>query len=990
MHIEALKQEIGASWPHNPDRGLALARQLRELTAEAAHDHDQTPAEIAALAQAALDPAGELDPGLHNPAVAAAVVADLDQQAYQIQWRDRQLASAYGRAIERVGRFCDQKRVMALGMMIQGDAIAQLGNRFHEAWDMLSQAADLFLQDGDLVGWARTCTGRLGICIETGHTEEAMENARLAGRVLDYFQEHNYAVRLMINRMSTAYLLGQYDRNIAYFEQILPVARQLGRDGEHLLPTLYNNVGLAYLYQGEFHTARSFFEQAETLFVRLDKPAARDVVRLNIAYIAIAHGNHKAALKILHQLLGGMEDQDTVYAVHIKMYMAECYLYLNRNQEAHDIAQEIMQSLGRISVEDDLPHNFAMTHCHLAAAQSRLGRYPEAEQNLSAAIDYFSALGSLPWKNYAGLLLGEIAARQGNYGQALEISAAPLAYFDQHKQLSHQARALLLRGQCYLELGREKEALDLSRRVIKLARTMNSPIFQYQAHLLLGRIYVQTGRRQRGRQHLRAAMTAIRRLQNQLTITLRADFMGDKTEAFHTYMPLALQDGALAAAFHVLEQGKAQPFLDFISNRQQHYWRLDDPESQELIADFNQLREKHHFLYQQVYERALLKEDAPRLPLPSGQAALKESEQRLKMVAEQLYLRGGGDEPRRAANPPDLALIQERLKPDTVLVAFYAHADGLWAFVLQRDSLVVQSLDTSSAQIEDLLEKLFFNIRSALQMGRTSTTFLGVAEKLGQKLFAALFQPIQAYLSGRKRVVIVPYGVLHYVPFNILAVPDGYFIQHHELVVLPAAGLLTREPPVRPAGALVLAHSRGGRLPHVHEEAQVVAGHYPADVFVEAQSRRTCLQRPPVQILHVAAHGRQRLDRPELSYVELADGQLFTDDLLQHDLSYELVVLSACETGRAVVKAGEELIGLGRGVLSAGAGALVASLWPVEDEMTTQLMAGFYRGLAAGKTKAAALRDTQRNLLQSYPQLHPAFWGAFQLVGNPRPLSIVG
>jgi CHAT domain-containing protein len=119
----------------------------------------------------------------------------------------------------------------------------------------------------------------------------------------------------------------------------------------------------------------------------------------------------------------------------------------------------------------------------------------------------------------------------------------------------------------------------------------------------------------------------------------------------------------------------------------------------------------------------------------------------------------------------------------------------------------------------------------------------------------------------------------------------------------------------------------------------------------------------------------------------LAGGQLYADDLFQCDLSYELVTLSACETGRAHVAAGDELIGLGRGFLYSGAGALITSLWAVDDLSTVEIMRGIYGDLLNGESKAAALRDAQRSALGRDPEQHPAFWGAFQLVGNAEPLS---
>lgn len=176
-------------------------------------------------------------------------------------------------------------------------------------------------------------------------------------------------------------------------------------------------------------------------------------------------------------------------------------------------------------------------------------------------------------------------------------------------------------------------------------------------------------------------------------------------------------------------------------------------------------------------------------------------------------------------------------------------------------------------------------------------------------------------------------------------------------------------------------------MPQTIAEAQMVGQVFGADVLCDELATRAALDTTPRQILHIAAHGEHRLDQPDLSYIQLADGQMYTDDLLQHDLSYELVTLSACETGRGNVAPGDELVGLGRGFLYAGAGALVTSLWRVPDDSAAALMEHMYGALRDGMSKAAALRSAQQALRAADPQLHPAFWGAFQLVGDARPLS---
>jgi CHAT domain-containing protein len=337
-----------------------------------------------------------------------------------------------------------------------------------------------------------------------------------------------------------------------------------------------------------------------------------------------------------------------------------------------------------------------------------------------------------------------------------------------------------------------------------------------------------------------------------------------------------------------------------------------------------------------------------------------------------------------------LAEIQSCLGENDLLVEFYSDGSHTWVFTAEQKALRVVRLPTDSQNIGRLVEQLQTNITRALRSGastQAAQSLTRIAQGILRQLYTALLAPITETLSHYKRVYFVPFGALHYLPFHLLHDGSQHLIQTHEVVVLPSSGLVTRQTPVRESGALVLAHSWQDRLPQTAVEAERVAQQFGGVLYRDEQAQRSVFGREPRQVLHIAAHGQHRIDQPDMSYIELGDGQLLTDDLLQYDLSYELVTLSACETGRANVAAGDELIGLGRGFLYAGAGALVVSLWRVDDALTVQWMEHFYTSLQSGTSKAAALQQATCALLSARPDLHPAFWGAFQLIGNADPLS---
>jgi CHAT domain-containing protein len=304
-------------------------------------------------------------------------------------------------------------------------------------------------------------------------------------------------------------------------------------------------------------------------------------------------------------------------------------------------------------------------------------------------------------------------------------------------------------------------------------------------------------------------------------------------------------------------------------------------------------------------------------------------------------------------------------------------------------------LTASAGEIRRLVHLWQLNLDAttrALAAGESLGVLARNARGVLAALYRALLAPVAALAADRERLIVVPYGPAHAVPFHALYDGRRYLLEAHEVTVCPSSSLwsLTCGRPRRMTGdALILAHSHGGRLPSVLDEARLVAAETPATILVEEQATRAALIEAASahRIVHIAAHGEARLDDPTFAHLALADGQLYTADIFNLDLRGALVVLSACESGRNVVAGGDELIGLSRGFLHAGASTLIQSLWRVEDRSTAGLMAGFYSALKDGLSKAAALRRAQLSLLEDgLGDRHPYCWAPFQLIGDGGPL----
>jgi CHAT domain-containing protein len=552
------------------------------------------------------------------------------------------------------------------------------------------------------------------------------------------------------------------------------------------------------------------------------------------------------------------------------------------------------------------------------------------------------------------------------------------------------AAAQLLQARAALAQGDLPPAIAAGRASLRYAQQFNVPGLRYSAHLVLGQGAEGQGQALQAARHYQAALVTTQRVQRGLTITLKPGFLEEKGEAARRLIGLYLRHGQAAEALETIERAKSQVLLDYLVNRETLHWSQRDERGRALAEALARLRAEHQWYYRLAHEPQLDPERATAVLPEQARAEVAARERQMRSITEQLYLHASRDRAAQAAPAVSLDIIRQRLGDEALVIEYYNDGEQLWAFTLGRCGARAWPLPAKVGEINRLLAQLHLNLTAALRMGPQAPgtrSLAAAAQRLLQRLETHLLAPLRAEHQGRPQLVIVPYGMLHYLPFHLLHDGAAYLIERTEVVIQPAAGLVTRESPRPAAGALALAHSWEGRLPHAQAEAELVTRLFGGECRVEQDARRAALQAPPRQVLHIAAHGQYRLDQPDLSYVQLADGQLYADDLLQADLGYELVTLSACETGRANVTGSEELIGLGRGLLYAGAGALMTSLWAVPDTLTVRLMEHFYGRLRAGAAKAEAMRAAACSLLIETPGLHPAFWGAFQLVGEAGPLS---
>jgi CHAT domain-containing protein len=428
----------------------------------------------------------------------------------------------------------------------------------------------------------------------------------------------------------------------------------------------------------------------------------------------------------------------------------------------------------------------------------------------------------------------------------------------------------------------------------------------------------------------------------------------------------------------------------------------------------------------------------------AGPEAAAETEREIAALVDDLRtieanIRGTSPRYAQVVAPQALTLAQiqgDVLDAKTALVEFTVGSGRSFVWVVTNERLTVQQLP-GRADIERLVRlshaKLTERNRSlpgeAIQAQRKRVEHADrEAWALTRELYDTLLRPVRDAI-GARRLLIVPDGPLHLVPFSALTDGTTSLAEQREVVLVPSAtalATLRRAPPhAKPAGSIAIladpvfraddarlgkpaaniamaGGSRGTqpalpRLRFSRREAAMVDGIVPAQdrlVALDFDARRELIDRASAyRILHFATHAVVDNEAPERSSLVLSlvdrngaavDGWVRLPEIYNLDLRSELVVLSACDTAAGKEMRGEGLMSLTHGFMYAGARRVVSTLWRIDDRATAELMKHFYRGvLRDDLSPAVALRKAQQQLARDKRWSSPYYWAAFVLQGDP-------
>jgi CHAT domain-containing protein/tetratricopeptide (TPR) repeat protein len=872
-----------------------------------------------------------------------------------------------------------------------------INGEFDEALRLAERAHDGYAALGMNLEALRTNVGKMAALLELGRYQEALDVGQV---ILDAVngksrlqvtptQEQAALLTALVqqNRGGCLEYMGRYDEALEAYAIAEEHYRTLGmteRIGQILV-----NRGAILLSLGRGSEALAASEAAAAIFDGAGLTLASAKALVSTGQVHLQLGNYTRGLDAFEQARRLYESLDALADEGLLLIdTASAYLELNLYAEAlvaYQKAHALLRNVGMV-------HDRARALWGTGSTYIARSEFEEAEDALAEAAELFAAADNAPL--LSGVMLEQAALQEarGDHRAAVATASRALDLVSDRDWPVQRVYAHLRLTDLLLPDTAQAEPHLLEAR--RLAERFALPHLRYRLNERLGRLRRLQNRDEEARVLLGAAVDEIERLRGTVTHeTLRASFLRDKTAAYEELLRLHLagvtQEDA-RRAFAVAERAKSRALVDLLTGvTKRPGTAIDDVLERRIRA----LQSDLNATYTQILEGTDQGEaEIPLLDLRRRAAELERG-------ISQLRLRTAAAESDLFA-PPAPSDSSEYLSSDAMLLAYHVVGDEIVAFVDAQDGIRAVRNVGSVASLARLVHQLDVQW-DRLGAGREfAERHMALLERLTREVLTSLYEelvrPLERYLNGAvsadpepvgapRKLVIVPHDLLHRVPFHALFDGESYILERFEVSYAPSAKVysLCQERISRGLDKALALSVPDPLIPAVTEEAQAVAQHFPAaEVLSDRQATVAALRAkvPGCGVLHLACHGMFRSDNPMFSSLKLCDGWLTAADVLDLDLTGALVTLSACESGRNEVFGGDELIGLTRAFLGAGAVTLVASLWLVQDETTAELMDKWYEHLRKGVGRAAALRQAQLELKDNFP--HPYYWSPFVLIGQ--------
>ena len=931
---------------------------------------------------------------------------------------------------------------------------------YSEAAQLFEEAASLFIQRKDSASWAEASMRQGDALLSMGNVQEALD---LFLFLLERTPE-NISKELnaqMYHFTGRAYReLEQYDKSKEIYLKGIELAEASG--DSILIARLNNNISYPYLYSDEYDEALFHQIKAKSIYESIGQNYRLSFV-LNGIFLTLRDlGLHKQAEKYIRQSLEIRKGFDNPNLLDIAYHnMAASYKSLGQIDSAivnyqkslelsrmlenpYDITQTLLNigSLYKESGENEtalLYFNEALefnrkTNRPISIANnlSLIGRTAAEEEDYKTAESfYMDALSLLDEAEVPAKLaetyfnLARMEVGKGDLNKAEQYVEKGFLVLEKRKESSTVALGHRLKGEIFAEQGHFEKSLDEYKKYHKLYMTEGAATASIWPDIYLARAYQKTDSDSAFILANQAFKNIDETRNNVSGFTFKAGFFSEYAGFYSEVAGWHIEENQdFEKAFELVEGAKARVLMDELAEAES---KLFDQLDESTLIRKRQMQKQIDKLYSQITEST---DNTEKEQLRNE---LKDIEFRYQTLLNSLRREVPGLEDLKYPEPMTANEAMSLLDDETAVLEYSFANDKLIRFTITQDKLhadVFEAIEGVSAK-----EYLTNSIRSF-------RTF--IVEEAPDEDFTLLYSTLIPDTKDLERkeisnFIIVPGGVISFVPFEALQKEDNYLIQSYNVKYLPSLSMYPFiKSPHRATNVELLALAGSGfegsengftesrsqasfaSLPSTLLEVDSIAVNFKETRLLKnedvTEATLKSFDLSQFRYIHFATHAEIDEVNPSQSGLVLSkktdvetlfgeDGHLNSTEISGLRLNADLVTLSACETGMGKVITGEGLLGLQRSFLTAGSSSVMVSLWNIFDRSTAVFMSSFYKSMLEHKAedyglwnqgldaiglyehplfdyKAKALREAKLAMIDHPYYNKPVHWAPFILIGK--------
>jgi tetratricopeptide (TPR) repeat protein len=920
-------------------------------------------------------------PGLMRPETVARL-SEIVSQKVRVDVKE---ALALAEAAQLIARKLGSDEALAQSLRAKGNALHFLHD-YKAAVAPLEEAARLFEKAGKPTEVGRTLSTSIHPFILLGEYERAEAAAARAREIFIGEGDELRLARLEVNVGNIYHRQDRFAEALRCYEQ--GYERLLRLQNVEGIAGALSNMAMCLISLNDFPRALTTHRRARAFCEEHGMPRLVALADYNIAYLYYFRGQYGRAIEALKATRQEcLRAEDGYLAALCVLDLSEIYLELNLSEDAAEMAEEALAGFRGLHIGYEAAKSLA----YLAIAHGQQGKVLRALDECAEARALFVAEHNAAWTALLELYQALILFGAGRLFESRRHCLAALEAFRSAALASKAILCRLLLARLALRMG----DLEAARRECDTAAgpvaALDLPALSFQLHFVKGRTFEAAGQPAAAYQAYRDAQRFLESLRSSLRgEELKIAFMKNKLEVYEGLVELSVARGGngegILEAFSYVEQAKSRSLQELLLRAATPAVASPAGKS-ELVRRVSDLREELNWYYHRIEAEQMAPEERTDERVARLHGEVRAYENELLRVLRELPAES---EPVELLAPVSLPLpaIRAALPAGTTLVEYFRVGQRLLAFVVTAETLHVVPV-ALIARVQRALRLLQFQLSwarpPAAEVSAASREAASAAiQSHLAELYTELLDPLRAHLDA-DHLIFVPHDVLHYVPFHALYDGRQHLVDRCSVSYAPSATIyaLCHGRTTAQSRSLVLGVPEEP-TPFILDEVRAVADRLPdSELYVGAEASASVLRERSDgrRFVHIAAHGFFRPDNPMFSGIRLGGGSYLTlYDLYNLRLPAELVTLSACVTGRSVIAAGDELLGLARGLFRAGAASLLLTLWEVPDQSTAEFMTAFYDRLLTASNRAAILREAMLEIRERYP--NPVHWAPFVLMGK--------